>query len=215
MSKNKLLVLVSILGFVFAGIRFWTIFNPEPAFVPYEDRMGRELAELVVESVEPGKVVVLLPDLDGLSSPIQEARYEGIKAVLEEAGDAWQVESALVLTDPMLAQTGADVFSAERFLKVVDAHTDAVAIVSLVGPPGGYKALRKVWDKGGEQLPAVVVMAVYDESLGPLLKSGVVDAVIAPRHERDDAFDFESFDDPHEARFHLEYEIRRAKKPGK
>lgn len=215
MSKNQLLVLGSVLGLVFAGVRFWSIFHEEPAFVPYEDRMGRELAVLVAEAVEPGKVVVLLPDFDGLSSPIQEARFEGVKTVLRQQGEGWLVEAALVQTDPMVAQTGGDVFTAAEFLKVVEAHSDAVAIVSLVGPPGGHKALRKAWGQGEGARPAVVVMAVFDESLGPLLRSGIVDAVIAPRHKRDETFDFDSYEDPYEARFHLEYEIRRAPETSK
>ena len=201
--------IVAVLAIVFGLWRIVAfLVEDPPPFSDYEERIGMELGALVSELSGPGRVIVLVPDYDGGLPPHQQARLEGLGKRLAKESDERTVVAQPVRVDPMNAQTGRDVFGAGAFLDALRAwpEGETSAVVSLVGPPGGLTTLQRAWS---DRHPPVIVLAVYDESVGQLMKAGIVHAAITPRSGSREDVDVSQWKDPHQARFHREYQVRR------
>lgn len=142
----------------------------------YAEFIGERLGEAAVQAVPvPSNLVVIVAGGVNASDPFTDGYLRGLKDVVRRANPSATVTVDRVVADFMAMQSGAPVFSAAEFRRVVEAHPGGDLFVSLTGIPE-YRpgALPE------GRAPVLVALAVYGGAVDPWFRERVLRAAVVP-----------------------------------
>lgn len=181
-SKKPLLILVCVIAILVSFVSILrTSCKGQPKYIPTVDRcVGEHMAAEVGKLLNGQGDIVVLSMVGGrFKSVVADAQIDGFKRGLKQYSGV-KIQAVVGPEDREMMEFFEGV-SEKFFMKAVNDHPNAKAIVSFMGLPVFAKEGSKI---DPATLPKVVALNL--SAMGQwkdLVKAGVVNAVILPRYD--------------------------------
>ena len=176
-TKDVLLILSSILAIAGAMLFIWKNHFAAPKInVALHQGIGAALAEETIRCLDNRGDILVITMADG-DSEILAAQFAAFRAKIEKSGV--RIKDVQLIDSEKKAKYGPGLgLSASKLAREVKKNTKPAAIISFVGLP---KLDEEEFTALGEVVPPLLAFSRDADKLGPLIKRGMVKAVIVPR----------------------------------